>query len=144
MKMIFDKASCPSDIREAIEFIADKIGAKLYPLKEFQNPGQPAIGNVYAHVTEVCKHSAKFTIRTRYSKKHGSRTSASGRHMPKASWEAHRDVMLALFEVWPTATLRTAHATYKGRKHFLETFEATGDHNVGNAFHPVTIRSCSI
>lgn len=144
MILTINKAAMCDHPGEAIEAIAAKVSARLYPLTEFIAPGQKPFGNVYVAITWVKGSRVSFTIRTRYSKKHGSRTSASGRHMPKASWEAHRDVMLALFEVWPEATLRTAHATYRGRQNFLDTFEATGNHNVGSQFHPVTILSCSI
>lgn len=102
------------------------------------------VGNLYAAITWERGRRVRFTIETRDAYKRGSRRSAAGRHMRKASWEAHRDVLTALFDADPDAVVRTGFATYRGRKHFHNTFEGTAQHNVGSMMQPVTIRSCSI
>ena len=86
----------------------------------------------------------RFTLDVASSFAPGARTSASGRHMPKASWQAHRDVISAIFDADPEAVLQTALATYKGRDDFLARFEATGDTNCGSQMHPVAIRDTAV
>lgn len=77
------------------------------------------------------------------SDSHGSRRSASGRRVKAASWEAHRDVMVNLFERCPKATIRTSIITYKGKEDFQAKFRATADHNVGSQVYPAYIRDLS-
>ncbi len=120
---------------------AEHIGVKNYRLTW---PSDSPIGNVYAQITWATGRRVRFTLSTRDSHKHGSRRSSSGRHMPKASWEAHRDVMEALFDADPHATLKTALATYRGRKDFHMKFPATAHKNVGSIMNPCTFRSTSV
>ena len=101
-------------------------------------------GNVYASITWANGRRVRFTLGTRDSHAHGSRRSASGRHMPKASWEAHRDVLQALFALDPDATIRTALATYRGRADFRDKFPATAHKNVGSTMCPVTFRETTV
>ena len=120
---------------------ANLIGIKNYRLTwEHDSP----IGNVYAAITWSAGRRVRFTLETRDAWKHGSRTAASSRHMRKASWEAHRDVMAELFEVDPQATIRTALATYRGRKHFHDTYAETAHKNVGSIMEPRTIRNMTV
>lgn len=91
------------------------------------------IGNIYGVITWARGNRVRFTLETRDAWKHGSRTAASGRHMRKASWEAHRDVMAALFKLDPDATIRTALATYRGRTDFERQFPATANARYGNS-----------
>lgn len=135
-------AAAPShDIEATVAETIDSIGIKNYRLTwESDSP----IGNLVPSITWVKGRRVRFTIETRDAWKPGSRTSASGRHMRKASWEAHRDVMTALFDADPDATIKTAFATYHNRKHFHDTFEETGDKNCGSQMEPRTIRQCSI
>lgn len=70
--------------------------------------------NVYVEITWQTARRVRFTLVTRDAWAKGSRTAASGRHMRKASWEAHRDALTALFEVDGDAVIRTALATYRG------------------------------
>lgn len=86
----------------------------------------------------------RFTLQVADSFGKGARTAASGRHMPKASWQAHRDVMRAIFASDPDATLQTALATYKGRDDFERRFEATGDQNCGSQMQPRRLRDCAV
>jgi len=144
MIITLPRNSMPDNPSQAICDIADKISRDHYPLSDLAAPGEPVIGNMYVAVTWAKGRRVSFTIRTRDSYKHGSRTSASGRHMPKASWEAHRDVMRALFDVWPEASLRTALATYVGKEGFERDFPATANHNVGSNYQPRRIIDCSI
>lgn len=128
-------------LMNVIHETTENVGVKNYRLTwEHDSP----IGNLYASITWSKGRRVRFTIETRDARKHGSRRSASGRHMRKASWEAHRDVMRALLAADPDATIRTGFATYKGRQHFEETFESTAFRNVGSRMSPVTIRECSV
>lgn len=86
----------------------------------------------------------RFTLHVADSFGKGARTAASGRHMPKASWQAHRDVMRAIFASDPDAVLKTALATYKGRSDFERNFERTGDQNCGSQMFPKRIRDCAV
>jgi len=101
-------------------------------------------GNVYARITWARGRSVRFTLETKDAYAYGSRRAQSGRHMRKASWEAHRDVLRALFKLDPDATVRTALATYRGAADFEYQYERTADHNVGSRMDPITIRECSV
>lgn len=81
-----------------------------------------------------------FTLRTVNGRSQGARRSASGRRLAKACWHAHRDVMQALFDQHPDAILHTALAKYTGAQSFADTFEATGDGNVGSMAQPLAMR----
>ncbi len=100
----------------------ENIGVKNYRLTWEHDS---LIGNLVPSITWSKGRRVRFTIETRDAWKRGSRTSASGRHMRKASWEAHRDVMAALFDADHGATIKTAFATYRGRKDFHDTFGIT-------------------
>lgn len=141
MIITFSKQFCaePRNLADYVVCIVDVVSNKLYWVEE----DKPA-GNLYASITWGKGRRVRFVIATRNARAHGSRRAASGRHMCKASWEAHRDVMTALFAADPQATIRTGFATYKGLQHFRETFAATAHKNVGSLMHPVTIQSCSI
>lgn len=102
------------------------------------------IGNVYAQITWSKARRVRFTLGTRDSRKYGSRRSAAGRHMPKASWEAHRDIMEALFDADPDARIKTALATYRGRKDFHSKFPTTAHKNIGSIMHPCTMRETTV
>jgi hypothetical protein len=103
------------------------------------------IGNVLCVVTWAKGRRVRFTLETRDAWAYGSRTSANGRHMRKASWEAHRDVLIALFDLDPHATVRTALATYQGREDFDRKFVATGESRYGVSFDkPVAIRDTTV
>lgn len=71
------------------------------------------------------------------SGKPGSRRSWSGRRGPWACWHAFRDVILAWLTFDPEATVWTGVATYRGLQGFLDTYESTGDRNVGSLVAPV-------
>jgi hypothetical protein len=101
-------------------------------------------GNVYAEITWHSGRRVRFTLATRDAWAIGSRRAASGRHMRKASWEAHRDVLRYLFAVDPHASVRTALANYYGRGDFERKFPATAHKNVGSIAQPRTFRSCTV
>lgn len=101
-------------------------------------------GNLFAGITWTNGRRVRFTIQTRDPDAKGSRRSAGGRRMRKASWEAHRDVMRALLKADKDATIRTGFATYRGLVNFEETHAATAHRNVGSQADPVTIRECSV
>lgn len=74
-----------------------------------------------------------FCLRTHDCTKPGSRrTAMRGYRSIHASWQAHRDVMTAIFEADPKAHLKTAVATYDGRADFLDKFPETYYHQVGS------------
>lgn len=126
---------------QLVEDTVNAVSVKAYRLTwKSDSP----IGNLYASITWARGRRVRFTIETRDAYKHGSRTSSSGRHMRKASWEAHRDVMRALLKIDPDATIRTGFATYRGLSHFEATHLETGHKNVGSMIQPVTIRECSV
>ena len=141
MIIIFSKpwAASPSHkTHDTVVETVDSIGRQKFPLK-----GRG--GNLVAGITWCTGRRVRFVLNTRDAWALGSRTAASGRHMRKASWEAHRDVMVALFDVDPNAVIKTALATYRGRKHFYDTFERTAGANFGGSLmNPCSIRSCSI
>lgn len=104
------------------------------------------IGDVpdYPHVMRDGRKQIRFTLAVRDSYGAGARTSANGRHMPKASWQAHRDVMRCIFDQDPDAVLKTALATYHGRADFERKFEETGDRNVGSMMEPAKLRDTAV
>lgn len=124
-----------------VEAVVEKIGCTKYRLTW---ESDSRIGNLVASITWSKGRRVRFTIETRDAWKHGSRTSASGRHMRKASWEAHRDVMQALFQHDSHATIKTALATYRGIDDFNDKFPATAFKNVGSIIQPRTMRECSV
>lgn len=102
------------------------------------------IGNLVPSITWARGRRVRFTIETRDAWAYGSRVAHSGRHMRKASWEAHRDVMRALFRLDPDAVIRTALATYRGADDFERQYERTGNKNVGSQARPRTMRECTV
>ena len=121
--------------------VVDRVSLRDYRLTwKHDSP----VGNLYAAITWANGRRVRFTIETRDAWKHGSRTSTSGRHMRKASWEAHRDVLTALFVHDPNATIKTALATYRGRADFKTKFPATGMQNIGSRVAPRTMPDCSL
>lgn len=90
------------------------------------------------------RRKVRFTLAVADSFGSGARTAASGRHMPKASWQAHYTVMRAVFDADPQATLQTALITYTGRAHFLRTAASTGDRNVGSQMEPRRLRDTMV
>lgn len=89
----------------------------------------------------------RFTIRVRSSFEPGHRlglqTNANGdrRRMPAACWHVYRDVLAALLSVNPDARLVSAQGDYHGARAFLESFEATGDSNIGSRMEPLAYRN---
>lgn len=114
-------------------------------LEHYCPPTGPQLGNLYAAITWVRGRRVRFTLETRDPDVTGSRRSAQGRPMRKASWEAHRDVLRALFTLDPNAVVRTALATYDGRDDFEHShLETAGKNFGGNLLHPVPIRSTTV
>jgi hypothetical protein len=139
--MIVTFKELPGDLAATIEGIVNRVSVEKYRLTwESDSP----IGNLYASITWAKGRRVRFTIETRDAYKHGSRRSANGRHMRKASWEAHRDVMRAILTLDRNATISTGFATYRGLYDFETKHENTADHNVGPQVQPVTIRECSV
>jgi hypothetical protein len=140
------KPECTSSMTTAqlggvVEAVVLKVGCTKYRLTWDHDSN---IGNLYAALTWMKGRRVRFTIETRDAYKRGSRTSASGRHMRKASWEAHRDVMRALFQHDSHATIKTALATYRGAADFEAKFPSTGRKNIGSMMQPKTMPECSV
>lgn len=91
----------------------------------------------------IGKSAYRARLVARKSREYGARTSASGRHGPFASWEAHRDFLRALFVVNPRAVVITSMARYTA-ENFETVFPPTGEKNIGSHFHPVTMPQCSV
>lgn len=145
MIITFSKAYAASPshrpLEEVVTQTTDAVSVRDYRLTwKHDSP----IGNVYAAITWAKGRRVRFTLETRDSRQHGSRLSPSGRHMRKASWEAHRDVLAALFDADPAATITTELATYRGREDFYDKFPDTALHNVGSVFAPCTMESRSV
>ena len=81
-----------------------------------------------------------FTLTVRKSANAGGRRSATGRKVAAACWHAHRDIMAELFRINPQALLVTALTRYDGAADFYETFESTGDGNIGSIAQPLAMR----
>ena len=73
-----------------------------------------------------------FTLTVIKASEPGGRRSHSGRRVAAACWHAHRDVMREIFLRAPDALLVTALARYEGAQCFEDSFEATGDRNIGS------------
>jgi hypothetical protein len=70
------------------------------------------------------------------SRSEGARRSWTGRRVPAVCWHAYRDVLAALFEQRPEATVRTALAVYRGREGFEACYPETAYRNVGSQMQP--------
>lgn len=115
-----------------VRLICDHVSAETYN------------GNVYASETWTKGNRCRFTLETKDSRAFGSRTSWSGRHMRKASWQAHWDVLEAIFQQHPDAIVRTSMATYDGYKGFLANAPATAEKNIGSRMQPATMPDCTV
>lgn len=80
------------------------------------------------------RHALK--LGTADSRKHGSRRSGRGRHGKWLCWHGFRDVVRAIMEVNPDATVRTSQAVYDGKFGFERNYPNTADTNVGSLFQP--------
>lgn len=96
-------------------------------------------GNI---VVENCEaKNAKGTrisvkLGTADSKRHGSRTAASGRHGKYLCWHGFRDVLRGCFDINPEARATTMKAVYNGKQGFEDTYPSTAQQNVGSLFQP--------
>lgn len=81
-----------------------------------------------------------FTLTVNSSKEKGGRRSHSGRRVCACCWHGHRDVMQKIFVRFENARLQTALADYRGRDDFENSFESTGDKNIGSQFAPLAMR----
>lgn len=109
---------------EAVVFgvSSDRYGDNLYP------------ANVSDASTKT-RHDTTFVIRAYDSSGPGARLAPSGRRTPAASWQAHYDVMLALFEAG-AERIKTGIADYRSLDAFLTHAPDTYWHHVGSAFAP--------
>lgn len=82
------------------------------------------------------------TLRVKDTSGPGARRAArpskggKGRRLIAACWHAHRDVMLAIFNVNPDARITTMMADYRGIDGFLRHYLDTAGHNVGSVMEP--------
>jgi hypothetical protein len=83
----------------------------------------------------------RLTLTVHASSKPGGRRSNTGRKIAAACWHVHREFMRHLYDIAPEAVIQSALATYRGVQDFEETFEATGDGNIGSAFEPQAMRT---
>lgn len=80
-----------------------------------------------------------FCLRVRDCTKKGARRTFSGKRWVGASWQAHYDVMDAIFQADPEAHLKTGLETYDGRTDFRVKAPDTYYHNVGSMVNPMCI-----
>lgn len=82
----------------------------------------------------------KFGLRVKDSSGPGARRSVGtfgpSRRMIAACWHLHRDIMLAIFDAFPEARLKTALADYRGRDAFEDEFPETYYANIGSLAFP--------
>lgn len=98
-------------------------------------------GNLKIRIAGQRGRATSFRLVVNSSHAPGAKVSAmTGRHIAAACWHAHRDFMVALFNLAPDARLKTAVAYYKGRDDFAAKFEATGRKNVGSMMSPCEYR----
>jgi hypothetical protein len=96
--------------------------------------GNIVIENLEAKNAKDTRVSVK--LGTADSKRHGSRTAASGRHGKYLCWHGFRDVIRAVMAVNPEAVARTRDAVYRGSQGFEDTYPSTGSRNCGSMFQP--------
>jgi hypothetical protein len=102
-------------------------------------------GNVIVHQDAQQYPSyvqARLAVKDSYA--YGARTSWTGRHTRSASWEAYRDVLLSLFNVFPNARVKTAMARYEGINGFLDNYPSTAYINVGSMAQPCYMPGLSV
>lgn len=106
--------------------ITDRVSAEKYS------------GNVIVHQDAHPLSGNRFQGRlwVQSSRGPGARTSWSGRRTPAACWHAYRDVLMAVFQEYPDARVRTGLANYRGRDGFLRDYPATGERNIGSRLQP--------
>jgi hypothetical protein len=85
-----------------------------------------------------------FCLRTHNCRLKGSRFTHSGRRSVAASWQAHYDVMEAIFKADPKAHLKTAVATYNGESEFRMLAGDTFYHNVGSIVAPLYLGEAAV
>lgn len=78
-------------------------------------------------------------LAARDSRGPGTRRSWSGRRGPYACWHAYRDVLAAVFAMYPDAVIRTGMVTYRGANGFRSAYPDTAYRNIGSQFSPVTM-----
>lgn len=124
-----------------VKAIVDRVSVDEYDGNLTCGPYSMMIG--YPRLVKRMKRDGRirlsFCLRGHTGRGPGCRTSYSGRRTAAASWQAHRDVMKAIFEADPNAHLATSIATYNGKDDFLEKFPDTYWHNVGSQMFPLYI-----
>lgn len=93
-------------------------------------------GNLTVESEPTRGRTVRVKLGTADSYAHGSRRSWSGRHGRWACWHAFRDVLTAIFNADPDATVRTSMTTYRGARGFLANYPGTADQNVGSLMQP--------
>jgi hypothetical protein len=73
---------------------------------------------------QTSRNGASFTLRAVDSRKPGAHIGPNGRGV-SVRWEVYRDVLRALFRVWPSAVVTTIAERYSGAQDFEEKHEAT-------------------
>jgi hypothetical protein len=97
-------------------------------------------GNLTLNIAGRRGNALSFRLGVRSSRGRGGKVGRNGRHIAAACWHAHRDFMLALFDLAPEARLKTAVADYRGKAGFAAKFEATGRRNIGSMMEPIEYR----
>jgi hypothetical protein len=98
-------------------------------------------GNVIvqaAHATGPRRFTGRLAVT--WSRGPGARRSWTGRHIPAACAHAYRDVLAAVFDAYPDATMRTPMGVYRGRQGFRQNYPEPGWQYVGSIRSPLAVR----
>jgi len=82
------------------------------------------------------RYTVNVALRAHSSFGDGVRESASGRRGPWVCWHAHRDFYRALFEIEPSAVVRTGLGVTYTAANFETTFPDTYRKNAGSLYYP--------
>lgn len=125
--------------REQLEAVVREVSDVLYD-------GNVTVNNI----SSLSAKRTRFTVRVRDSRGPGARRAASGRRLVAACWHVHRDVLGALFDRYPGATVysglsdndgtfRRGEVVYRGADDYGQNHGDTQYRNVGSLMSPATI-----
>jgi hypothetical protein len=91
----------------------------------------------FVHIRPVSKTRLSFRLRVKKSHGPGGKIGFSGRHTIAACYHLHRDFMINLFNLNPTAKIISCQARYDGKDDFNVKYPSIGSKNVGSMMQPV-------
>lgn len=126
------------------EIVAD-VSRRLYDGNVAVGPYAGTIGEPSLKQTlSDGRHVVNWTLTCRSSQAPGHRRVGSPPYTPlrrsiHASWQAHFDVMAAIYNVDPDAWIKTAVATYMNARDFACKAPATANYTVGSIVSPARL-----